>query len=260
MKAVAVILAALAVATNGESLRASIQGELEAGANHPICLAILNDWWPAREAEKAAQHDSTSLDSKCAAFNGQPELCNVRKSRAAAGVAADLQDIACTMIGAHNHTCVSNKCNMFNTGDCTLQATAGECVWYTADEVKATNAYFKANNIDDNIPGHGCYRNPCNRPGYGKLTSETCASFSTDRFTCTWCKGKGALKGKGMGCQISESTQTTAQCAYVNHFPESERSNIVESVTNNVCQCNTAYSACADLVGSRAGAFKPRFS
>ena len=258
MKFGAIILAGLAAATNGESLRAAVQAGLET-ENHPICLEIYNSWWPERRAEKSAQHDSTSLDKKCAFFNGQPDLCNVRGIRASAGVPAEYQDLACTMIGAHNHTCVSNKCNSLNTGDCTLQGTAGECVWYTAQQVKETNAFWKANGHNDHLPGHGCYRNPCNRPGYGKLTKETCASFSTDRFTCTWCKGTGKLKGEGMGCQISESPQTTAECSFVNNFPANERSLIVQSVTDNTCQCNKAYSLCADLVDSRAGAFVNRF-
>jgi len=257
MKFGAVILAGLAAAINGESLRAAVQAglELEKPKIDKVCYDILNSWWPVRKAEKDAQHDSTALDKKCAYFNGQPDLCNKKSTRASAGVPAEYQDLACTMIGAHNHTCVSNKCNSMNTGDCTLQDTAGECVWYTAQQVKETNAFWKANGSDERLASHGCYRNPCNRPGYGKITKETCASFSTDRFKCTWCTGYGRFKHEGMGCQIRKHAKTTAECAFVNKFPPNERSLIVQSVTNRTCQCNKAYSLCADLVDSRAGAF-----
>ncbi len=42
----------------------------------------------------------------------------------------------------------------------------------------------------------GCYRNPCNQPGYGKLSDATCAAKGVPGlFTCTWCKGIQAAGG-----------------------------------------------------------------
>ncbi|CAK9102334.1 Uncharacterized protein SCF082_LOCUS47835, partial [Durusdinium trenchii] len=230
--------------------------------NSPICYEIVDSWWSNREAEKT-RSTVTQMDDDCKVFSGDAEACNNKKSRGAyQGTASQSQlDAVCTMVGAHNKRCLGNPCNHLNTGDCSIQATGGQCVWYTSDDVNTINKYFKDNGIDNSIPGHGCYRNPCNQPGFGKLTDKECKSHANGLYECTWCKGAGdrKLKGKGVGCQIVDSSTTTGLCAPVNSNAVT-KSTIYQAKQAHDCQCSNDYAICEEIItGNRGPLFEPRF-
>jgi hypothetical protein len=243
----------MASATN---LRESVQSELQ--ANDPVCMQIYEAWWPLRQEQKKKAFDSTTLDGLCASFNNDADACNKVNARPA-NTPSEKKDIRCQMIGAHNKTCIGVPCFDLNTGDCTLQATAGECVWLTNANVKAENAFFKKNNDPRKYAGHGCYRNPCNAPGYGKLSASTCENFSTSQYKCTWCKGKGVLRGEGMGCQIKNKISTTAECAPINNYSPEDKQYIMEEKSNKNCQANTRFNLANEIVNQRSGQFVNRF-
>mmetsp|Transcript_67339 Transcript_67339/g.147552 ORF Transcript_67339/g.147552 Transcript_67339/m.147552 type:complete len:260 (-) Transcript_67339:47-826(-) len=257
MKFTATVLASVAVMATANNLREAVEAELH--ANDPVCNTIYGkQWWSDRQEQKKKGWDATTLDGLCSYFNGDAAQCNQHSARPAS-TPSEYKDIRCQMIGAHNHTCVGVPCFDLNSGDCTLQNTAGECVWFTNQDVKDENAYFNKNNDPRHYAGHGCYRNPCNQPGYGKLSASTCEGFSTLNYKCTWCKGKGVLRGEGMGCQIKNMVETTAECAFINNVPKDQQQYIVWEKANHKCQLNILYNKAAEIYdGPRSNQFEPR--
>mmetsp|Transcript_7708 Transcript_7708/g.15295 ORF Transcript_7708/g.15295 Transcript_7708/m.15295 type:complete len:303 (+) Transcript_7708:76-984(+) len=269
---------------NDSTLRGSLQQALqEAGTksyaqtcaqkSDPVCYELLDTWWNTREAQKGRAALSV-LDEQCDTFTDFADACNDMTQRTLANtnttiyakIVADpeLQTIACTMVGAHSKRCIGNPCNHYNLGNCTIQETQGQCFWYTTAMVKQVNKYYDAHpEIDaSKIPGHGCYRNPCNLPGEGS-TIDKCPGLSTDIFTCTYCKGPGdkCLKGRGMGCQLTTPT-TSAECAYVNDNDVAKAS-IWERVDQQNCQCSDLFTQCNSTIypdGTRSGAFQQRYA
>lgn len=275
MKVLSVIaVVGLAVASvEGSALRESVQNALEAETqkNPPFCLCNWNKWWSVRTADKT-RTDITTLDATCAQFSDDPTLCNEKTSRSSSMSKSD-QNAACTMVGAHSKRCIANPCNHYNTGDCTLSNTGGVCVWWTTAMVNKINAYYKENNVLDytgnvkQIKGHGCYRNPCNMPGYGNSPKKECNAGTGDFsvpgvYRCHWCDGEGVLKGSGMGCQMemfngveftSDVCDSTAECAPVN--TPSVQNSVYYRNNNFNCQCSNDYTYCELAVSERGGEY-----
>mmetsp|Transcript_15479 Transcript_15479/g.25319 ORF Transcript_15479/g.25319 Transcript_15479/m.25319 type:complete len:283 (+) Transcript_15479:56-904(+) len=265
-------------AVHGESLADSLQASLRASLgkvnkkNHPVCHEIVGSggWWDQRVVQMDPDRDVVPSDQKCMAFNNNREKCLYKSARED----GDDKDVACTLVGAHSGQCVGNPCNSYNMGNCTIQQTAGQCVWLTDENLAIVNAQY-ASIGRATLTGHGCYRNMCNIPGLGRSTRETCfqnsiplpgkvmtsdINQSTDDFLfkCTYCAGAGdtLLKGKGVGCQI-DHLETDSKCAYVNSrgIP---KSSIFRRKANHKCQCSDEYSNCKSLVTGRdASDFEP---
>jgi len=242
LKALQVAIAVVAVTgafgeeANGIALRGL-------SSNDPVCKQILNSWWPAREAQEAGV---TALDNQCATYSGDYEACNSQANRAKyqGQVSTEVLNAACTTQGHHDSTCLSNLCNSYNNGLCTLQNTGGQCSWLTADQVKAANKFLGY----EKYAGYGCYRNPCNQPGAGKLTQSQCAGKTNGILQCTWC----SKIGNGMGCQATTPT-TTGACATVKISSVIPKSSIWQIVGKNSCQCSDKYNACFNAVERRDG-------
>jgi len=233
-------------------------GEIAQKQQHPVCYTIVDTWWGTRESQKT-RADITVTDTTCQTWSGQPTNCNNVAARAVlSGYTPEQLSTPCTTVGAHDTRCVSNPCNSFNAGQCTLQETAGQCVWFEGDALKDYNAFLVANN-ETPLATHGCFRNRCNLPGLGKQKS-MCASRSVPGlFTCTWCTGAGdpKLDGLGMGCQMTVP-RTTAICAPVNSRGVPKQS-IMMRISNNRCQCDNRFPFCAALVDQERSSWKPRY-
>lgn len=268
------VVAAQAVATFGAdgSLRASVQQALEAETqgNDPICNQIRkSQWWADRKAEKN-RPAITALDTQCAQFTNNPDKCNYKNAR---DQRSEDADIACTMVGANNHRCIANPCNHYNTGRCGVQWTAGKCVWWTPSQIKSINRYYKANNVMDpfvpgkvkQIPGNGgCFRNPCDSPGYRNSPRQECNAgegiFKVDGvYECTWCQ----INGQGMGCQMktfngNSALETPSDCRPVNQKSGNLQDSVYVLVDKPNCQCSIGYTYCDLDVNGRSSDFKKK--
>jgi hypothetical protein len=219
-------------------------------SNNPVCSAILNSWWPARLAQQA---NVTELDTECSTYSGDYGACNSATNRTAYSgkVPTSTLNAACTTQGHHDLTCISNLCNSYNNGLCTLQETGGQCSWLSAEQVKAANTFLGYSRY----AGYGCYRNPCNQPGAGKLTQSECASKANGILSCTWCSNIGG----GMGCQATTPT-TDGACATVVTSSTIPKSSIWQIIGKTSCQCSDVYGACNQAVAeSRGGSYKKVF-
>ncbi|GBG34233.1 Hypothetical Protein FCC1311_104572 [Hondaea fermentalgiana] len=219
------LLATATVSALGGSLRDTLQLTLEQTMQEKprceqksdiVCYEILDAWWSDREALKVGD-ELNEMDSTCSQFTDYPDACNNARARTRDVIGTTLYDrikdneeelrTPCTMVGAKSKRCIGNPCNQYNLGTCTVQETQGQCFWYTKEMVKEVNKYYDEHpDIEPRkIPGHGCYRNPCNLPGEGTV------------FQCTYCKGPGdrCLKKRGMGCQMTKAA-TEAECAPIN--------------------------------------------
>ena len=228
--------------------------------NHPICTTIANTWFNSRIAQKIRQ-DITTQDTICNVFDNLPDLCNHADLRPTipppngGSWTPEQLSARCTMVGAHSKRCLNNPCNHLNTGECNIQSTQGQCIWITKEMLPKYNAVYKAKGWNL-LPGHGCYRNPCNLPGYGKAVDECKEHNSPGLFECTWCYGIGPLKDLGIGCQLTVPT-TQAQCAPVNS-PEAPQSSVMVSRSNYNCQCSMRFVMCNVIVNSRSSDFYPK--
>jgi len=258
-----------------ESVKTSMSGNSNPNKNSPICYEILQTQWWTERTTTGMLGVQTQMDAYCKPFVGQAneEICNSASARQAAydsmgsaawnamyyGGSATAQDMtnglqsACTMVGAKNHTCIGNPCNSLNEGSCMIAQTQGQCVWYTPANVATINAYRAADpstRWGSTIPGHGCYRNPCNIPGTGKQSNATCVPYSVpELFTCTYCKGANdpQLKGQGMGCQMTSlnSWNTENICAPVRLDSNVPAGSVYGRTVNPTnCQCSARYSQC----------------
>lgn len=222
------VLCAASAAGSADLLRNSMQQQLRAGKqnpnNDPICYQILDTWWDRRvtlnEYAKVNQNDEY-----CHSFSGHGEtftdVCNNRRTDERMQFVADnnlekkypeltpkeWSDLQCTMIGTghgpnNGRRCVAAYCSQQNDGKCTLEETGGQCVWWTKSDIKKINKFKKGTPGYIPLQTHGCYRNPCNMPGYGQADEE-CPTRGNGIFKCTWCYGQNdsLLKNKGMGCQ-----------------------------------------------------------
>lgn len=226
--------------------------------SHPVCYKILDTWWNTREAQKTRSVINT-MDQDCSVFTGMPEPCNVRSSRGSiSGLTPAQKNAFCTMVGAHSSRCIGNPCNHLNTGDCTIQQTQGQCMWVTKENLPKINDFYVSRGISP-LPTHGCYRNPCNLPGYGKQDQECPTKSIPGILDCTWCKGSSdpLLIGKGIGCQMTIDT-TTSLCAPVNNN-EVMKSSIMQRIVNSRCQCSADYTMCNLLVSNSQSEFQPRY-
>ncbi len=159
--------------------------------NEPVCQEILGAWWSDRASVEAA-----ATPGKCKMFTGDRSACtkntrNARKEWINQGkiTLADALSLKCMLISGDK--CVENFCNPLTPAACSLQATAGYCIYNTAEAA----AEFSL--------GEGCRLNPCNAPGLS-LDDNTCpARGIPGYFECTYCSAlrDPSLKGKGMGCQ-----------------------------------------------------------
>jgi hypothetical protein len=242
--AVAAVVGVVGEEASGEA--AALRGL--AGKNHEVCKQILEDWWPERKAQLG--NDVTDLDQQCATYSDDFEACNSVSNREAYSgkVPSATLNAACTTQGHHDKTCISNLCNSYNNGLCNLQNTGGQCNWLTADQVKTANKFLGY----QHYAGYGCYRNPCNQPGAGKLSQSTCAAKTNGLLSCTWCSNIGG----GMGCQATTPT-TGASCATVKASSAVPVSSIWQLVGKKGCQCSDVYRACSAAVSeSRGGVYE----
>lgn len=239
-------------------LSVNAEGGVRGLASHPVCYKILNTWWNTREAQKTRSIINT-MDQDCSVFTGTPDPCNKKTTRGGIAGLTPAQKVAsCTMVGAHNSRCIGNPCNSLNTGDCSIQQTQGQCFWITKENLPKINAYYVSQGIAA-LPTHGCYRNPCNLPGYGKQDQECPTKSIPGVLECTWCKGGGdpLLLGEGMGCQMTIDT-TQSLCAPVNSNGV-PKSSVMERVVNARCQCSTDYTICDMIVSNTRSQFRPAY-
>jgi len=237
--------------------------------NHPVCSEIAEGWWTQRDAYKELDEYFSELDDLCRAYDGDALACASREARDAyAGMPEDVLHASCNMLGAGSEKCISNPCNQLNDGECTLQQTAGRCVWLTSSQVKAANEYLESIGSPAVYDGHGCYNNVChsNAAGRGRISDATCASFSVPGIMdCTYCKGTrrySRFRNLGIGCQMTVS-ETTAECAPVNNENIEKSSIFIKNGAKRRCQCSATYGACAQKVAltSRDGSpsYRRRF-
>jgi len=223
-----------------------------------VCQEISDTWWQSRvEYINAAKKGPVNKQQEiCQNFKKDKEVCNnknsaerkafvdnlINKNKIKGNQRESYNKAACVVEAAGSKGCTANPCNQYNAGDCTIQNTAGLCVWYTKDEVKKANNYFKKNKQPERkIPGqHGCYRNPCN--GEGQLTNgkaeDVCPTRQNGVYQCTYCKGFSK-----MGCQIVNSAKTKAKCANVNDGIVKDNT-IYNIKGQNKCQCSTESLFC----------------
>ena len=129
-------------------------------------------------------------------------------------------------------------------------------MWWWGKNFTDYNAHLVSQGLNP-LPGHGCYRNPCNMPGYGKQQDACPLRSAEGLFTCTWCQGAGdaVLLGRGMGCQMTIPV-TGAGCAPVNDFVD--QATVMVAVANPRCQCTTATALCKKIVDDSRAAFRPK--
>lgn len=259
--AVAAALAALfgdMVAAVGELSEGARAAREARAKNHDVCYQIAGSWWGTREAQKT-RAQITAADAVCDVWTNQPEQCNSVTARVGmTGYTIQELTMPCTTVGAHDKRCVSNPCNSYNTGSCTLQSTAGQCVWFEGEALTKYNAFLAANG-ETPLATHGCYRNRCNLPGLGKQTAACPGRSVPGLFECTWCTGAGdaVLDGLGVGCQMTVPT-TTAICAPVNS-PNVPKAAVMMNTANNRCQCDARFPFCAQQVAEQRGTWKHRY-
>uniref|UniRef100_A0A7S2RZH2 Uncharacterized protein n=1 Tax=Mucochytrium quahogii TaxID=96639 RepID=A0A7S2RZH2_9STRA len=92
--------------------------------------------------------------------------------------------------------CLANPCYRINNGQCTIQATGGRCVWYTAEQNLALRG----------IDNPGCYKSPCSNPTENNSTG--CAAVQNEFYSCEWCKKHD---GQAYGC-VNAKNESMAQC------------------------------------------------
>jgi hypothetical protein len=236
--------AAIAVAAVVGVVGDEASGEVPAlRGNDKVCEAIKKSWWPDRLAQQA---NVTKLDTECSTYSRDTLACNSAAHRAkySGHVSTETLNAACTMQGHHDETCISNLCNSYNNGLCTLQGTGGQCSWLTAEQVNEANKFLGYKEY----AGHGCYRNPCNEPGAGKQPQSQCAGRANGILSCTWCSHIGG----GMGCQATTPT-TTAECATVIPSSIMPKSGIWRLTNKHACQCSDKYGACNNALVNRIG-------
>jgi hypothetical protein len=159
--------------------------------NDPVCQEILGAWWSNRASVEAAANPG-----RCKMFQGDRAACTkqTRQARLTFIQSGKLTlpealALKCQLISGDK--CVENFCNPMTPAACSLQATAGYCIYNTAQAA-----------ADFNL-GEGCRINPCNAPGLS-LDDNTCQDRGIPGyFECTYCSAvrDSSLKGKGMGCQ-----------------------------------------------------------
>lgn len=223
-----------------------------------VCYTIVSDWWNTRESQKT-RVDVEASDLTCQTWSGQPSYCNNVAARVAlSGYTPAQLATPCTTVGAHDLRCLANPCNSFNAGACTLQETAGQCVWFKGAALVEYNAFLVANG-EVPLASHGCFRNRCNLPGLGKQKAACAARSVPGVFTCTWCTGAGdaVLDGLGVGCQMTVS-RTTAACAPVNSAGVPKQA-VMMNVNNNRCQCDLRFPFCSMLVEQQRSTWKHRY-
>jgi hypothetical protein len=241
--------------------------------NHAVCYEIAASWWAPREEDKT-RAAITAMDTDCDVFTNNAEACNNKSLRPAVdgqgNPYTDAQkNAACTMVGAHSKRCIGNPCNSYNLGTCTIQDTAGQCVWFAKDSKEfAVYQKWRTNNGLDPVAGFGCYRNPCNQPGLDQtIKTNECAARSMPEkngWQCTWCAGvvngkaDSVLFGKGMGCQLTTPT-TKAACAPVSNSAVAKAS-VMQAVADNNCQCSTDYTWCQKDVDDARTPLVPRYT
>mmetsp|Transcript_1802 Transcript_1802/g.4226 ORF Transcript_1802/g.4226 Transcript_1802/m.4226 type:complete len:257 (+) Transcript_1802:31-801(+) len=252
------LLASLFVGINAVSLRESVHQEL--AANHPVCKEILDTWWDQRHEAQAAM--TSSVDSPantiCNMFVHNWEACfeptsaerkqvldaNTDAIAAAGMTRAEADDVRCASLGANSKICIQNNCNNLNEGSCTMALTGGLCFWYN-----------KTVQGMPNVPGHGCYRNPChlgNAPNNDKATCNSGTLGTPGLIECTWCK----VPNEGMGCQAT-TANTPASCALINGGASPD--SIYMLASNNTCQCTLENNKCVEIIDQRGGDFVPRY-
>jgi hypothetical protein len=74
-------------------------------------------------------------------------------------------------------------------------------MWLTTDQVKTANNFLGY----QQYRGYGCYRNPCNQPGAGKLSQSTCGYQVFSFVSCNACltlelQHGGTCLAGGCGC------------------------------------------------------------
>ena len=120
--------------------------------NHQSCYDILDNWWYNRVDRISRGHENI-WDKVCEYFNGDRNAC-IHKGIARIDyfnngdiTADEMNKVPCVMLGAHSDHCVSNPCNHYNTGHCTIQETAGLCNWYTKKRPKSMEYNMGVNAI-----------------------------------------------------------------------------------------------------------------
>jgi hypothetical protein len=97
---------------------AAVLGEAEESATPPMCYTILeSDWWKERRALNPTVANG-QVDQACSVWNqnsfGTRDFCNMRDTRqdalaAQRSIFTSAQwNAACTVRGAHDHSCISN--------------------------------------------------------------------------------------------------------------------------------------------------------
>lgn len=197
--------------------------------NHENCYKILDSWWKQRKSHPVLKN--SPWDTTCLKFSNNRSSCINRKNRDwyfEQGIIDEYERdiVPCIIVGGGSKMCVSNPCNHYNTGKCTLQETGGLCNWYTKEEASKFN-----------VP-YGCHRNPCHIGGSGKTSNRDCKNRGIPGFIeCTYCR-----KMNKIGCQRID-VETTAQCAPVNSgIPPEETIHSLR--TNKNCQCTNLTSFC----------------
>jgi hypothetical protein len=261
--ALALALALAAGAAAGPTLAAELT-QLEARAlrvSHPVCFEIAKTWWNGRLQTKIRAL-ANQQDELCQAYNNAPEFCNHIEARAnATGLSPEQLGALCSTVGAKSKRCLGSVCNSLNEGSCNVQSTSGKCVWIPKPDISKWNAALVATGRDP-LPGFGCYRNPCDRPGYDEVRgANDCAQSSVPGFyQCTWCAGAvdKELLGLGMGCQATVPT-TAAACAPVNNRAVPKSTVYVAVAKPTRCMCRADKNVCEVIVNESRGGFKPRY-
>ncbi len=261
----ATLLMGVSVGAGGPSLAAELTQlearELRSRVSHPVCFTIASSWWNARLADKVRAL-ANEADLLCQAYDQAPELCNNINARGnLTGLSPAQLDARCSTVGAHSKRCLGSVCNSLNEGSCSVQATSGKCVWIPKPDISKYNEALNATGRAP-LPGFGCYRNPCDRPGYDEVRGANgCAASSVPGFyQCTWCAGAAdkELFGLGMGCQATVPT-TLAACAPVNNRAVPKSTVFVAVNHPTRCMCRADKNVCEIIVTDSRGSFKPRY-
>jgi hypothetical protein len=222
---VAVVLASLGAAAEA-TLRASvilpppptaaevvaIQSKWEAPKNSAVCYQISAQWYFTAEAA-SARAETADMDSLCAAWDDEPELCSDPAAREGlTGYTAGQLAATCTIVGTHSHRCVADPCSSLSADKCTLQDSQGQCSWWSGQSLGDYNQFLKSRGRAP-MPSAGCYRNPCSMPAAGKPKDSCLLKGAPGVFECTFCQGAGdrLLLGRDVGCQMTV-TETVAEC------------------------------------------------
>jgi hypothetical protein len=237
------------------------------GGNDAACAVIKDLWWDLRQWD-IIRNTTVNMDDDCARFKGSKRACESTSERDQyPSLTAGQKTAMCTMVGGHSDRCIANSCNQLNEGSCTVQDTGGLCIWWEPAELAKLNTYYSSIGSKMRYKGRGCYRNPCNAAGTGKITSGQCEDMSVpDVIQCTYCSGgkDPSLAGLGIGCQ-STMVKTEAGCAPINLQTSGlPKSSIYVSSKDPSCQCSNLFPFCSDRVrgkiSSKGGeVMRPRF-